>query len=72
MHVNVVTCDVFARYFSVAFPWLSRVGERQSIAQKGVRAIDVRSSQPEMAQMLQKPSVRAPGLSVDEREHPFV
>ena len=26
----------------------------------------------EMAQTLQKPSVRAPGLSANEREHPFV
>ena len=29
------------------------MGERQSIAQKGVRAIDTRNSQLEMAQMLQ-------------------
>ena len=27
---------------------------------------------PDMAQMLRKPSVRAPGLSADEHEHPFV
>ena len=47
------------------------LGERQSIAQKGVR-IDARKSQLEMAQMLKKNSVRAPGLSTDEREHPFV
>ena len=49
------------------------IGERQSIAQKGVRAIDARNSQLEMVQLLQKHSVRAPGLSTDdEREHPFV
>ena len=48
------------------------LGERQSIAQTGVRAIDARNSWLEMAQMLPKTSVRAPGLSTDEREHPFV
>ena len=31
------------------------VGERQSIAQKGVRAIAARNSQPEYGSMLQKP-----------------
>ena len=36
--------------------------ERQSIAQKGVRAIDARNSQLEMAKMLQNTSVRAAGL----------
>ena len=48
------------------------MGERQSIAQKGVRAIDARNSQLENGSNLQKPSIRAPGLSTDEREHPFV
>ena len=61
------------RYVMIARIKLFRVGERQSIAQKGVRAIDARNSAPRMSQMLQKkPSVRAPGLSTDEREHPFV
>ena len=52
---------------------LSCMGERQSIAQKGVFALltpEIHSY--EMAQMLQKTSVRAPGLSANEREHPFV
>ena len=48
------------------------VGERQSIAQKGVRAIDARNSQLENDSNAAKTSVRAPGLSTDEREHPFV
>ena len=47
--------------------------ERQSIAQKGVRAsIDTRNSQLEHGSNAAKTSVRAPGLSMDEREHPFV
>ena len=37
------------------------MGERQSIAQKGVRAIDARNSQLEMAQVLQKPVFALPG-----------
>ena len=37
------------------------VGEHQSIALKGVRAIDARNSQLEMAQMLQKPVFALPG-----------
>ena len=37
------------------------MGERQSIAQKGVRAIDARNSKLEMAQMLQKPVFALPG-----------
>ena len=37
------------------------LGERQSIAQKGVRAIDARNSWLEMAQMLQKPLFALPG-----------
>ena len=50
------------------------LGERQSIAQKGARAIDARNSQPEnRSNDAAKTSVqRAPGLSTDEREHPFV
>ena len=48
------------------------VGERQSIAQKGVRAIDARNSQLENDPNAAKTSVRAPGLLTDEREHPFV
>ena len=49
-----------------------RVGERQSIAQKRVRAIDARNSQLENRSNGAKTSVRAPGLSTDEREHRFV
>ena len=37
------------------------MGERQSIAQKGVRAIDARNSQLETAQVLQKPVFALPG-----------
>ena len=37
------------------------MGERQSIAQKGVRAIDARNWQLDMAQMLQKPVFALPG-----------
>ena len=49
------------------------VGERHSIAPKGVRAIDARNSQQlENGSNAAKTSVRAPGLSTDEREHPFV
>ena len=48
------------------------LGERQSIAQKGVRAIDARNSQLDNGSNATKTSVRAPGLSTDEREHPFV
>ena len=48
------------------------MGERQSIAQKGVRAIDAQNSQLENASNAVKTSVRAPGLSADECEHPFV
>ena len=48
------------------------LGERQSIAQKGVRAIDARNSQLENDSNAAKTSVRDPGLSTDEREHPFV
>ena len=49
-----------------------KMGERQSIAQKGVRAIDARNSQLENGSNATKTSVRAPKLSTDEREHPFV
>ena len=45
---------------------------RQSIAQKGVRAIDARNSWLENGLNAAKTSVRAPGLSADECEHPFV
>ena len=48
------------------------LGERQSVAQKGVRAIDARNSQLENGANAAKTSVRAPGLSTDEREHPLV
>ena len=48
------------------------MGERQSIAQKGVHAIDARNSQPENGSNAAKTSVRAPGPSTDEREHSFV
>ena len=50
----------------------SMLGERQSIAQKSVRAIDARNSWLENGSNAAKTSVRAPGLSTDEREHPFV
>ena len=59
----------------ILFLWawgFSRIlGEHQSIAQKGVRAIDARNSQPENDSNATKTSVRAPGLSTDEREHPL-
>ena len=48
------------------------MGERQSIAQKGVRAIDARKSAPRNGSNAIETSVRAPGLSTDECEHPFV
>ena len=49
------------------------MGERQSIAQEGVRAIDARNSQLRNgSNAAKKNSVRAPGLSADECEHPFV
>ena len=38
---------------------------------KGVRAIDARNSQLENRSNAAKSSVRAPGLSTDEREHSF-
>ena len=56
----------------VAATFWTDVGERQSITRKGVRAIDARNSQLEHASNAAKTSVRAPGLSTDEREHPFV
>ena len=49
-----------------------QMGERQSIAQKGVRAIDARNSWLVNGSNAAKTSVRAPGLSTNEREHPFV
>ena len=48
------------------------MGERQSIAQKGVGAVDARNLWLENGSNAAKTSVRAPGLSTDEREHPFV
>ena len=48
------------------------LGQRQGIAQKGVRAIDARNSQLENDSNAVKTSVHAPGLSAHEREHPFV
>ena len=48
------------------------MGERQSIAQKGVRAVDARNSQLENGSNAAKTNVRGPGLSTDELEHPFV
>ena len=48
------------------------MGERQSIARKGVRAIDARNSWLQNGSNAAKTSVLAPGLSTDEREHPFV
>ena len=48
------------------------MGERQSIAHKDVRAIDTRNSQLGNGSNAAKTSVRAPGLSTDEREHAFV
>ena len=48
------------------------MGERQSIAQKGVRAIDARNSWLENGPNAAKTNVRVLGLSTDEREHPFV
>ena len=45
------------------------MGEHQSIAQKGVRAIDARKSQLESDSNATKNSVRAPGLSTHKREH---
>ena len=46
--------------------------ERQSIAQKGVRAIDTRKSAAGNGSNATKTSVRTPGLSTDERERPLV
>ena len=48
------------------------MGERQSIAQKGVRAIDARILQLENGSSAAKTSVRAPRLSADECERSFV
>ena len=44
---------------------LVRMGERQGIAQKGVRAIDPRKTAALNGQNAAKASVRAPGLSAD-------
>ena len=51
-------------------PWES--AKLKGIAQKGVRPIDARNSQLDNDSNAAKTSVRAPGLSADEREHPFV
>ena len=48
------------------------VGERQGIAQKGVRAIEARKSLTRTGKSAAKSSVHAPRLSVDQCEHPFV
>ena len=48
------------------------MGERQSTTQKGVRAIDARNSQLWNASNAAETSVRAPELSANECEHPFV
>ena len=53
-------------------PKQTGLGERQSIAQKGVRAVDARNSWLENGSNAAKTSVRAPALSTDKREHPFV
>ena len=45
-----------------------KMGECQSIAHKGVHAIDARNSQLEMAQVLQKRVFAFPGLSTRERK----
>ena len=62
----------FFRELHVIFVNIAKLGERQSIAQKGVHAIDARNSQLENGSNAAKTSVRAPGLSTDECEHPFV
>ena len=56
----------FLRGFFVALTRTrpGKVGERQSIAQKGVRAIDARNSQLENGSRAAKTSVRASGLSM--------
>ena len=46
--------------------------ESPKVSHKRVRAIDARNSQLENGSNAAKTSVRAPGLSADEREHPFV
>ena len=43
-----------------------RMGERQSIVQKGVRAIDPRKASARNGEMLRKTGVRTPGLSADQ------
>ena len=48
------------------------MGERQSIAQKGVHAVDARNSAARNGSSAAKTIVRDPGLSTDECEHPFV
>ena len=49
-----------------------RVGERQGIAQKGVRAIGPRNTAARTGENAAKTSVRAPRWSADLSEHPFV
>ena len=48
------------------------MGEHQSIAQKGVRTIEGGKAGARNSSSAAKTSVRAPGLSTDECEHPFV
>ena len=50
----------------------SQLGERQSIEQKNVRAIDARNLWLENGSNAAKTSARATRLSTDERGHPFV
>ena len=55
--------------FCVFYAFLCELflGERQGIAQKGVRAIEARKPQLETGQVLQKqPSARALGLSTNQ------
>ena len=58
-------------FLTFASQLFASLGERQSIAQKGVRAIDARNSWLEHDSNAAKTSVRAPGLTTSEREHPF-
>ena len=52
---------------------LPRIWESAKVSHKRVFALLTPEMRGwKMAQMLQKTSVRAPGLSTDEREHPFV
>ena len=59
-------------FFGGGLGWTAEMGERQSITQKGVRTIDAPNSAPRNGSNATKTNVRAPGLSTDEREDPFV